>query len=259
MNDKCIKLICTLLMFIVLAGCEKNIEKTDSKLAIDPIAEKVTMPPEFAYLAIEQAGGMEAWGKVRHLQVNCIVTFFDEEEGSYLTEQKCDVYPWSDSITIAGTESREVYKWQLSEGKFKTLKGVEKLNNFKNQIESECYAQAILNLVTAPVRFMDKSFVYSRDTEEVNIQGRWYCPIRIPAQDTKSDIPGFKTIFYQNKADSLVDMILLTCDDEEYFLVCGYDYMEVKDTDISIPTRIEIHAADKQGFARRQLFRIDVP
>ncbi|MBN2588814.1 MAG: hypothetical protein JXA96_03045 [Sedimentisphaerales bacterium] len=256
MNKICMKLICTLIMFIVLTGCEKNVEKKDSALAIDPIAEKVTMPPEFASLAIDKAGGIVAWGKVRHLQLDCIVTFYNQDAGNYLTEQKCDVFPWSNSIIIAGTESRKSYKWQLSQGKFDILQGTGEISNFKNQIKSSCYAEAIFNLVTAPVRFMDKSFVFTREATEQNIQGRWCYPI---TGEHKSESSVSNITFYQNKADSMIDMVLLTCaDDDTCFLVCGYDYMQVRDAGISIPKRIEIHLADKQGFAKRQLFRIDV-
>jgi hypothetical protein len=260
MNKICIKFICTLMMFIVLAGCEKTAEKKDSVLAIDPIAEMVTMPPEFASLAIDKTGGLEAWGKVRHLPLEFIVTCYNQDAGYYLTEQKCDVFPWSNSIVIAGKESRKSYEWQLSQGKFDILQGVEELNSFNNQMKSSCYAEAIFNLVTAPVRFMDKSFVFTRDTTEQNIQGKWCYPVtREPVPNSRKKDSGNSVVFYQNKTNSMMDMVLLKgIDDDSCFLVCGYDYMEIKDAGISIPKRIEIHLADKQGLARRQLFRIDV-
>lgn len=260
MNKICIKIICTLMMFIVLAGCEKNAEKKDSVLAIDPIAEKVTMPPEFASLAIEKTGGLEAWGKLRHLPLECIVTFYNQDAGYYLTEQKCDVFPWSNSIVIEGKESRKNYEWQLSQGKLDILQGVEELNSFNNQMKSSCYAEAIFNLVTAPVRFMDKSFVFTRDTTEQNIQGRWCYPVtREPVPNSRKNDSGSSVVFYQNKTDSMMDMVLLKCAGEDTcFLVCGYDYIKARDAEILIPKRIEIHMADQQGLARRQLFRIDV-
>ena len=260
MNKTCMKLVCTLIMFIVLAGCEKTVEKGNSSLATDPLADKVTLPPEFASMAIEKAGGLDAWGKVRQLQLDCIVTFYDENAGYYLTDQKYDIFPWSNSIVISGTESQKSYKWQLSQGKFDILKGIGQIDSFKNQMQSNCFAEAILNLVTAPVRFMDKSFVYNRDTNEINIQGKWCYPItRKRISDSNSDVSKNETVFYQNRAASLVDMILLDCTSQaESFLVCGYDYTEIKNVGISIPYRIEIHLADKNGMATRQLFRIDV-
>lgn len=257
MNSICIKFVCTLMMFIVLAGCEKTVEKEDSDLAIDPMAKVIVMPPEFASLAIDKTGGLEAWGKVRQLQLQCIVTFYDVNAGYYLTEQKVDVFPWSDSIVIAGTELRKAYKWQLSRGKFDILQGTGQLSNFKNQIPSSYFAEAILDIVTAPVRFMDKSFVYARNSTEVNIQGRLCYPIKI--DKSSGNVSNNNTVFYQNKADSRIDMALLTnTSDDTSFLVCGYDYNEINDKGILVPNRIEIYLADENGIVQRQLFRIDV-
>lgn len=260
MNNICIKFVCTLTMFIILAGCEKNIEKEDSVLATEPLAERVIIPPEFASLALEKTGGLGTWGKVRQIQLEGIVTFYDKDAGYYLTEQKYDVFPWSNSIVISGVESRKGYKWQFSQGEFSVLQGTGQPGNFKNQIHSSCFSEAILNLVTAPVRFMDKSFVYTRDTAEINLQGRWCYPVtREQAPDSISNASVNNVVYYQNKADSLIDMVLLTCaSDNASFLVCGYDYNEIKEVGISIPNRIEIHLADKDGVAERQLFRIDV-
>jgi hypothetical protein len=254
------QLICTLMLFILLAGCEKTAETEDHVLATDPSAEMVELPSEFASMAIDRTGGLSAWGKVRDFQLGCIVTFYDQDAGYYLTEQIYDIFPWSNSIVISGTESRESYKWQLSQGKFDILEGVGQLGSFKGRIQSNCLAEAILNLLTAPVRFVDKSFVYTRSETEVNLQGRWCYPVtREQATESASDVSGNNTVFYQNRADSLVDMILLKCaGDETCLLVSGYDYKEIEDMDISIPTRIEIHLANNEGVAERQLFRINI-
>ncbi len=259
MSNKGVKITYVLVVSLVLAGCGTSAKKDD--LAIEPVAGKITVPSEFATQAIDKTGGLEAWGMVTKLQLDCVVTFFDKDAGYYLTEQKCSVYPWSNSIVISGKESQADYVWQLSQGKFKVLKGIGQSEGFKNQISSACFEECILGLVTAPVRFLDKSDVYTRETTAVNLQGRWCYPITVEeAKVSKSKSSANSMTLYQNRSGMMVDMLLLTCDksDNASYLVCGYDYKEIKNGSVSYPTRIEIHLAGKDGFSQRQLFRIEV-
>lgn len=258
MSNKGVEIVCALVLSLVLTGC--GIFAKKDNLAIEPVAEKITVPAEFASQAIDKTGGLDAWGKVIKLQPDCVVTFYDKDSGYYLTDQKCEIYPWSNSIVISGQEAKSSYKWQLSGGKFNALQGVNQIEGFKNQISSACFEECILGLVTAPVRFLDKSFVFSRDTNAVNLQGRWCYPItREPAEESKSKTPASNMILYQNRSGMLVEMLLLTCGDNDVsYLVCGYDYEEVKNTGVSAPTRIEIYLAGKSGITQKQLFRIDV-
>ncbi len=260
MNDRCMKVFNTLCVLVFLAGCQKSVKQEVSSLAVDPMAEKVVVPPQFASAAIDKAGGLEAWGRVREIQLDCVVTFYDKDAGYYLTGQKYDIFPWSNSIVISGKEKNSDYEWQLSQGKFEVLKGPEKIENFKNQIDNSCFAESILNLVTAPARFLDKSAKYSRDANSVNIQGRWCYPItRTKAADSKSVVLANKNIFYQNKETSLVDMLLLSCkSNNSYYLVCGYDYTPIEEGEISVPNRIEIYTSSSDAIAQRQIFRIDI-
>jgi hypothetical protein len=253
-----VKIVCTLFTFIVLTGCQKSVKHEN--LAIDPMAQKVSVPPQFAYASIDKAGGLEAWGRVREIQLDCIVAVYDKDAGYYLTEQKYEIFPWSDSIVISGKESQASYEWQLKQGKFDVLKGTGQINSLKNQIDDICFAEAILNLVAAPAKFLDKSVIYSRDTNAVNIQGRWCYPITSSlSADGESSLSAGDTVFYQNRVSSLVDTILLTCgSNNAFFLVCGYDYRPIQEGEISIPSRIEIYTAGKEGESQRQLFRIDI-
>ncbi len=258
MSDKGVKIVCALVVSLVLAGCSSS-SKRDA-LAIEPVAEKITVPSEFATQAIDKTGGLEAWGMVTKLQLDCVVTFFDKDAGYYLTEQKCSVYPWSNSIVISGRQSQGDYVWQLSQGKFKVQKGIGQIEGFKNQISSECFEECILGLVIAPVRFLDKSVVYTRETTAINLQGRWCYPITVEeAKGSKSKASSNSMTLYQNRSGMMTDMLLLTCgSDNTSYLVCGYDYKEIKNGSVSIPTRIEIHLAGKDGISQRQLFRIDI-
>ena len=266
MNDRCInhepctvhgKVVCTLFVLVFLAGCQKSIKQEEKSLAIDPVAERVVVPPVFASAAIAKAGGLEAWGRVREIQLDCIVTFYDKDAGYYLTEQKYEIFPWSNSIVITGNESNAPYSWQLSEGQFDVLKGSKQIEGFKNQIGSGYFAEAILNIITAPARFLDKSVEYSRKTDAVNIHGRWCYPITRTLK-TGKQLFSSNFVYYQNRDNSLIDTMLLTCKNNDVFLVCGYGYNQIQDGDVSIPDRIEIYSSNKEGISQRQLFRIDV-
>ena len=256
MNDRCIKIVYTLCVLVFLAGCQKSVKQEESSLAIDPMAEKVVVPPQFTSAAIDKAGGLEAWGRVREIQLGCIVTFYDKNAGYYLTGQKYDIFPWSNSIVISGKEGTADYEWQLLQSKFEVLEGPGQISNFKDQIENSCFAELILNLITAPARFLDKSVIYSRDANPINIKGQWCYPIsrRLKA-DGKATV---SLVYYQNRDTSLVDMILLTCSNNAAFLVCGYDYVPIEEGEVSVPSRIEIYTANSDGSAQRQLFRIDI-
>ena len=260
MNSKCMTIVCTLGTFIVLTGCGKSVKQEENSLAIEPLAEMIAIPSDYATKALDKTGGLEAWGRVRQIQLNCVVTFYDKDGGYYLTEQNCEIYPWSDSIVISGKESQDKYIWQLTRGKFEVLEGKEQIANFKNQIDSGSFASVILDLMTAPVRLLDKSFLYTRDSTEINIQGQLCYPITMSSREN-SEMPQsvYNIIYYQNKLSSLIDIILLSSrSDNKSFLVFGYDYEEIINAGISIPNSIEIHLAGRDGTSQRLLLKIDV-
>ena len=257
MNSRCIKMICTLLLFIVLTGCEKNLEYNNEVLATEPYAGNITIPPEFVSIAIEQTGGLDSWGKAKELKLNCVATFYDANESYYLTEQNYSIFPWSDSIIISGKELKNNYQWRLLDGQFDVLEGSDKINESIDRIEKGLLSRAILNLVTAPARFLDNSFVYTRGNSAIDIKGRMFYPIDRSVKDNKQT--AVKTVLYQNKDSSLIDMILLSVEkDDVSYLICGYDYKEINDSDISIPYRIEIFNSDSNGISQNLLIEIDV-
>ena len=255
----CMKSVCVLVMIIALAGCHNILKQEETSLAIDPVAERLAVPPQFASMAIDKTGGLEAWGRVRVILLDSIVTFYDKGTGYYLTEQNYDLYPWSNSIVISGKEGNTGYTWQFSQGKFRVLSGASQIENFGSQIDNGCFLESILDLVTAPARFLDRSAEYSRQTDAVNIHGQWCYPITrtANARDEKS-APSGKITYYQNRDSSLVDMMLLTCTNNTSYLVSGYNYEPIIDGEISVPSRIEIYTASSEGIAQRQIFRIDI-
>jgi hypothetical protein len=259
MRKWCMKSICALAMIIALAGCHKILKQKETSLAIDPVAKRLAVPPQFASMAIDKTGGLEAWGRVRVILLDGVVTYYDKDAGYYLTEQNYDLYPWSNSIVISGKEGDTVYTWQFSQGKFRVVSGASQIESFGNQIDNSCFLESILDLVTAPARFLDRSAEYSRRTDAVNIHGQWCYPITrtVKAKGEKS-APLSNITYYQNRDTSLVDMMLITGKNNTSFLVTGYDYEPIRDGEISVPSRIEIYTTSSEGIPQRQIFRIDI-
>jgi hypothetical protein len=210
--------------------------------------------------AIEAAGGMDAWTKETKLQLDSLVTFYQPDGSFYLTEQKYIIYPWSNSIEIFGKEPQGDFAWRLSQGQFEVLAGIERIPDAKNIIDNQCLAEAILSIVTVPVRFMDRSVGFTIDPNPAKTQGQLYYPI---LRQTKADIESIlrvpKAVFYQNRDNSIIEMIWINCPGMDRFLTFrGYDYHRIEDGEIIIPQRIEIFLTDSQNSSHRRLVKIDI-
>ena len=67
-----------------------------------------------------------------------------------------------------------------------------------------------------------------------------------------------KAVFYQNRDNSLIDLIHIACSETGKSLaIRGYDYDEIEKGGLLVPTRIEVFATDTQGGAQSRLVKID--
>jgi hypothetical protein len=113
MRNCFLKVTCLAFVGIFInVGCEQTNTHTQGidTLAIGPNFE--TEPSGYITQAIEAAGGLEAWTKTKKLQLNCVVTFYQPDKSYYLTEQRYEIYPWSNSIRISTFEPQAVFIWQ---------------------------------------------------------------------------------------------------------------------------------------------------
>ena len=207
----------------------------------------------YAIQAIEAAGG-GVWTKMEKLQLDCVVTFYQPDGSFYLTEQRYEVYPWSNSIRISAREPQGRFVWQLSEGQFDVLQGDHQIS-----VPERCFSEAILNIITAPARLLDGSVEFTKQTAAVKVRGQWYYPIgRRNKPDVESSRRLSEAIFYQDRDISLVDMIRFACIGTEKFLaVRGYDYTEIEKGGVLVPARIEIFSTDARGDSQKRLVKID--
>ena len=266
MSNRISEIICLVLVAVfVLAGCERQSEKSLSgiqkeadMLALGPGAEANSIPSEEAARAIGATGGLNTWTKTTKLQFDCVVTFYQPDGSFYLTEQRYAVYPWSNSIQISADEPQAKFVWQLSRGQFDVLQGAGQIDAMK--VAARCFAEGILNITTAPVRFLDESVEFSKQDTAVKIQGQWYYPIDRRSRDGVARTS--EAVFYQNRDNSFVNLIRLACMDAgsvrrmSVQYVRGYDYAEV-DKGIMVPKRIEIFGTDARDRSRERLVKID--
>ena len=250
----------TFLILLIITGCRKEYQNDVNVLAIEPQAEMITVPADYLAISIESAGGLENWGKIKQLEFDCLVTYYQSNGSFYLTEQHYNIYPWSNSILISGEEPQGRYIWQLSQGQFDILENSEQISNPIVNIGNNCFAEAVLNIITIPARLIDNSVVFTRGNAPINVQGQLYYPVTRQIRNVNENpVNESDAVFYQDTNNYLVDMIWFVYQNEENFvLVRGYDYIKVKNNNVFIPSRIEIFKTDAQGASKNKLVKIEI-
>ena len=120
-------------------------------------------------------------------------------------------------------------------------------------------AEAVLSIVTAPARLLDKSAQFGKKGSPVKIQGQWRQPIeRSPESGLLTGLSLKPAIFYQNTDSSLIDMLQFSSvATGKTLTVRGYDYGESTKGGPLVPARIEIFTTDTQANAQDRLVKID--
>jgi len=128
-------------------------------------------------------------------------------------------------------------------------------------VPSRCFAEVILNIITAPARFLDGSVEFTKQSNPVKMQGKWYYPIDRQGKDLTARISD--AVFYQDRDSYLIDMIRLAClnsgaaREKPIQYVRGYDYQKVEKAGPLVPTRIEIFETDARDRTQKRLVTID--
>ncbi len=242
-----------------VAGCEQ--EQKEELSVYERLADPNFVIPEYASQVIEATGGLEAWTKTKKLALDCVVTLYKPDGSFYLTEQHHEIYPPSNSIKISALEPQGKFVWQLSGKTFCVLGGAEQFDALPDAIEIRHFAEAILDITTAPVCFFDKSFAFDKGTKPVKIEGQWYYPIEREKilMDDIADPPYWpKAVFYQDRDSDFVDMIWFAGSGKGKLLaVRGYDYKEVEKRGVLVPAKIEIFVTNADGVLQERLAKID--
>jgi hypothetical protein len=254
-------------MVFVTAGCKQEYKEDISAygLLIDPnlLTNPNFIVPDYASRAIEATGGRQAWMKAKKLSADCVVTFYQPDV--YLTERYYEIYPWSNSIRISAEEPQGGFVWQLSDGVFSTLEGAELTGDGyvgPVTVVDRSFAEVIISITTAPVRFLDRSVKFTKEPKPVKIKGQWYYPIKRTTIPVSSELgvsqpAKAKTVFYQNRDNSLVNLIWIASKINGGMAVQGYDYHEVEKNGVWLPAKIEIFTTDATGALEQRLVKID--
>jgi hypothetical protein len=255
--------ICLVLIAVfVFTGCEQKQNEDTDVMTRTPDVEAIMPPSEEAAGAFKAAGGSSAWMETTKLQFDCVVTFYQPDGSFYLTEQHYEVRPWLNSIQISAEEPQGAFIWKFSKGRFNVLRGTGQIDALPEAVPSRCFAEVILNIITAPARFLDGSVEFSPNPNPVKIQGKWYYPIERQSKGIFARLS--EAVFYQDRDSSLVDMIRLAClntgaaRERTIQYVRGYDYEEVEKDGPLVPTRIEIFESDARDRSQKRVVKIDV-
>ena len=256
---------------LILTGCGRQVARDPSQdpdlLATGPASSPVPQP--FVAASIEAVGGLPAWTQSRRLDFDAIVTAHHPDGGLYLTEHRFSLFPWSDAIRVTAGEPRARIAWQVLCGQC-SVDGDPALDVSPLSGSYREYAEAVLQIVTAPARMLEPSVTLTRRPMPVQIAGQWYQPIdaKFRPQEIVSGEKGRNRIvepywtegtYFQNHSRPIVDMIWLANPIARHFLlVRGYDYAQVAGDGIWIPTKIEIFQSDPEARFGPRLALIDL-
>ncbi len=251
MGNRLFESVCVILgAGLMLAGCRAQQKQEVVVLAQGPDVSALPAPSEYATGAIDAAGGLDAWTKTRQLDFECVVTFFQRDGTFYLTEQSYKIYPWSSALEISANEPQGAFAWRLSKGQFEVVQGADRVENLPMPVASRCFAEAILEIIAVPACLLDRSAEFAREGSAVKLHGQWYQPIN------KRGVS--EAVFYQNRDNSVIDMIQLACKaGSKSLTVRGYDYKKLEKGGPAVPTKIEIYSGLAGADEQERLVKID--
>lgn len=279
-NDMCTRVsqpaVVIAVTALILAGCSRQAAQKPAPnadlLAIGPNRAVLSIPADYVSAAIDAAGGLATWTQCKKLPFSGVVTVYQEDGSFYLTEHRFQVYPWSDAIRISAREPRATFVWQVVGGQYRLVEGDPGLDVSRLGASYQDYAEAVLRIITAPVRLLDEGVAPTRRPAPVQITGQRYDLIdaKFPPQEIASKEKGreqvivvepywTRGVYFQNRDKSLIDMIWLGNPAKQRFLmVRGYDYARRERDGVLAPTKIEIFQAGPDAMLGQRLVQIDV-
>jgi len=239
---------------LVISGCAQR-HIADTSVSMPDTAERA-VAGTYTPRAIQAVGGYQSWLKTKQLELDCVVTSYNPDGSFYLTQQHHRVCPWLDSVGISAVEPQGGLLWELSAEDFRLAQGGEQDYLLPIPMNARDFAEVVLYMTTAPIRFLDSKFEFDETLVPVRMEGLWYYPIERVGGGSKPYWS--QVVLYQNKDTSFVDMIWFAdINSDRYITVRGYDYSKVAEKDVLIPAKIEIFQTNPKDVLQRRLVKID--
>jgi hypothetical protein len=261
---------------LICAGCGRQVVETPqgegNLLATGPDREALAAPPDYVSEILESSGGLAFWMQQTRLHAGGVVKLYRPDGSFYLSEHNLEVYPWSNAIRIEANEPRAQFIWQLAEGRYQVLEGKAPLDVSPLAGSYGAYADAVLRIVTAPVRLLDEEAQLYREPTPMRIRGQWYQRIAVKylpmsaAPNDRGDeaLPSVESywtdgIYFLNRGAGVVDMMWLgNAAKQEYLMVRGYNYPAKAPGVLRVPSKLEMFRADAEGNMKERLAELDV-
>lgn len=248
---------------VVLTGCGRRAAQESvpdlSLLATGPVPQALSTPHAFVSAALDAAGGPAAWEECKKIEFHAAVTACQRDGCFYLTEHDFVLYPWSDAIQVTAHEPRANLTWQVVRGRYHAARADPNMDVSPLRDWSREYADAVLQIATAPVRMLEDRVLLGLRPATTQIAGQWYLPIDAKFEGGTAEPDWTQGIYFQSADRSLVDMIWLgNPAAHKFLLVRGYDYAPATDGGALIPTKIEVFESDPDANIGPRLARVDL-
>jgi hypothetical protein len=262
--------IVIVLTAMTLAGCGRQTTKSSvdlSRPTAGPEAPTLAAPRPFVSAALEAAGSLAAWQQCGKIERHGAVTVGMANGSFYLTEHDFVVYPWSDAIQVTAYEPQADLTWEVVGEQYRPPqvdpnRDVSPLREWRRE-----YADAVLQITTAPVRILQDNLEFTLAPTAVQIAGLWYLAInaryqapKLPSrQESQAEPYWTRGTYFQSQDNSRVDMIWLgNPATHKFILVRGYDYAVAADSGVLIPGKIEVFQSDPEANFGPRIARVDL-
>jgi hypothetical protein len=260
-------IVLTSLMF---TGCGRQVSRKSAPdlnlLATGPARQALPTPHPFVAAALDASGGLPAWEQSKRIEFRATVTACERESCFYLTKHDFVLCPWSDAIQVTAHEPRADFTWQVVRGQYHAPQTDPNLDVSPLRGLSCDYADAVLQIATAPVRMLESDGSLTSRPAPAQITGQWYLPIDADFHGQTTD-PKVKAAepywtqgtYFQSQDDSLVDMVWLANPvTGKFVIVRGYDYAKDAASGVLIPAKVEVFQSDAEANLGPRVALIDI-
>ncbi len=251
------------LIAVTLTGCSRQAaQKSAPELnlpATGPDLQTLPKPRPFVSAALDATGGLAAWEECKKIEFHAAVAASERDGCFYLTEHDFVLCPWSDAVQVTAHEPQANLTWQVIRGQYRTSQADPNADVSPLRDLAREYADAVLQITTAPVRMLEDNLLLGRRPATTQIAGQWYLPIDAKYQEQTPGPYWTQGIYFQSVDRSLVDMVWLGNPLTQKFLVArGYDYAPSTSNGVLMPTKIEVFRSDAEANIGPRLALVDL-